>query len=244
MLLREQRGGHQHGHLLAVLHRLERRPHRDLGLAVADVAADQPVHRDGLLHVPLDLVDRGELVGRLGATGRRPPAPAATGCRGRTRAPWTPCGPRTAGSAGRRSRGPPCGPGPWTSASPSRPSCAASAARRRRSGTAGRAGRWGRRAGRRAGRACSAAYSMTRYSRLGAVDRALHQLDVPADAVLLVHHVVAGLELQRVDRVAPPARHLAHVPGGRAAAAGDVVAGEHARAGTPRRRSRGSARRR
>ena len=66
VLLRQQRGRHQHGDLLAVLHRLERRPHRDLGLAVADVAADQPVHRDGLLHVPLDLFDRGELVGRLG----------------------------------------------------------------------------------------------------------------------------------------------------------------------------------
>src|SRR3712207_8908501 len=56
--------------LLAVLHRLERGPHRDLGLAVADVAADQPVHRDGLLHVPLDLLDRGELVRRLGVRER------------------------------------------------------------------------------------------------------------------------------------------------------------------------------
>ena len=60
----------------------------------------------------------------------------------------------------------------------------------------------------------------------GAVDGALHQLDVPADAVLLVHHVVAGLQLQRVDGVAPPARHLAHVPGRGAPPAGDVVAGE------------------
>ena len=65
VLLHEQRRRHQHGDLLAVLHRLERGPHRDLGLAVADVAADQPVHRDRLLHVGLDLVDRGELVGRL-----------------------------------------------------------------------------------------------------------------------------------------------------------------------------------
>ena len=39
------------------------------------------------------------------------------------------------------------------------------ASRRRRSGRAGRAGRSARTAGRRAGRACSAAYSMTRYSR-------------------------------------------------------------------------------
>jgi hypothetical protein len=34
MLIGQQRGGHQHGDLLAVLHGLERRPHRDLGLAM------------------------------------------------------------------------------------------------------------------------------------------------------------------------------------------------------------------
>ena len=38
--------------------------------------------------------------------------------------------------------------------------------------------------------------------------------------------IVAGLEFQRVDGVAAPARHLAHVLGGRAAAAGDVGAGQ------------------
>ena len=70
VLLDQQRRRHQHRDLLAVLHRLERRAHRDLGLAVADVAADQPVHRDRLLHVGLDLVDRGELVGRLGVRER------------------------------------------------------------------------------------------------------------------------------------------------------------------------------
>ena len=48
VLLHEQRRRHQDGDLLAVLHRLERGPHGDLGLAVADVAADQPVHRDRL----------------------------------------------------------------------------------------------------------------------------------------------------------------------------------------------------
>ena len=61
----QQRGRHQHGDLLAVLDRLERRAHRDLGLAVADVAADQPVHRHGPAHVALDLLDGGQLVGRL-----------------------------------------------------------------------------------------------------------------------------------------------------------------------------------
>ena len=67
---------------------------------------------------------------------------------------------------------------------------------------------------------------MTRYSRSAPLTVRCTSLDVPADAVLLVHHVVAGAQLQRVDRVAPPARHLAHVLGGRAAAAGDVVAGD------------------
>ena len=60
--------------------------------------------------------------------------------------------------------------------------------------------------------------------------RALHlallHLDVAADAVLLVHDVVAGLELERVDLLLAAGRHLAHVLGGRALA-GEVVAGEH-----------------
>ena len=62
VLLDQQRGRHQHRDLLAVLHRLERGADRDLGLAVADVPADQPVHRHRPLHVALDLVDGAELV--------------------------------------------------------------------------------------------------------------------------------------------------------------------------------------
>ena len=65
MLLRQHGGRHQHGDLLAVLDRLEGGPHCDLGLAEADVAGDQAVHRDRPLHVGLDLVDGGQLVGRL-----------------------------------------------------------------------------------------------------------------------------------------------------------------------------------
>ncbi len=65
VLLHEQRRGHEHRDLLAVLDGLERRADRDLRLAVADVAAHEPVHGDRLLHVGLDLVDRRELVGRL-----------------------------------------------------------------------------------------------------------------------------------------------------------------------------------
>lgn len=65
VLLDQERRGHEDRDLLAVLHGLERRPDGDLSLAVPDVAAHEPVHGDGLLHVGLDLVDRDELVGRL-----------------------------------------------------------------------------------------------------------------------------------------------------------------------------------
>jgi hypothetical protein len=41
MLLREDRGRHEHRDLLVVHHGLERGADRDLGLAVAHVAADQ-----------------------------------------------------------------------------------------------------------------------------------------------------------------------------------------------------------
>ncbi len=61
----QQRGRGEHGHLLAVLDRLERGADRHLGLAEADVAAQQAVHRVGPLHVDLDVVDRLALVGRL-----------------------------------------------------------------------------------------------------------------------------------------------------------------------------------
>ena len=50
--------------LLAVHHRLERGAHRDLGLAVADVAAEQPVHRRRRFHVALDVGDRRLLIRR------------------------------------------------------------------------------------------------------------------------------------------------------------------------------------
>ena len=70
VLPHEQRRRHQHRDLLAVLHRLERGAHGDLGLAVADVARDEPVHRDRPLHVGLHLVDGLQLVGRLGERER------------------------------------------------------------------------------------------------------------------------------------------------------------------------------
>ena len=49
--------------LLAVHDRLERGAHRHFGLAVSDVAAQQPVHRRGRLHVPLDVGDGVRLIG-------------------------------------------------------------------------------------------------------------------------------------------------------------------------------------
>jgi hypothetical protein len=49
VLLRQHRRRHQHGDLFAVHHRGERGAHGDLGLAVPDVATDEPVHRLGAL---------------------------------------------------------------------------------------------------------------------------------------------------------------------------------------------------
>src|SRR3954470_7636026 len=65
VLLGEDRRRRQDEHLLAVVRRLERGAERDLGLAVADVAADEAVHRLRALHVGLDLLNRLALVGRL-----------------------------------------------------------------------------------------------------------------------------------------------------------------------------------
>ena len=62
MLEGEDRGGREDRHLLAVEHRAHGRAHRDLGLAVADVAADEPVHRRRGGHVRGDLGDRLGLV--------------------------------------------------------------------------------------------------------------------------------------------------------------------------------------
>jgi hypothetical protein len=70
MLLGQNRRRHQHHHLLALRRCLVRGAQRDLGLAVADVAADQPIHRTLGLHVGLDRFDRVDLIGGL-AIGKR-----------------------------------------------------------------------------------------------------------------------------------------------------------------------------
>jgi hypothetical protein len=64
VLEREDGRRRQHRDLLAVHHRLERRPHRDFRLAVADVAAQQAVHRRRRLHVALDVGDGVLLIDR------------------------------------------------------------------------------------------------------------------------------------------------------------------------------------
>ena len=64
VLEREHRGRGEDRDLLAVHHRLEGGAHRHFGLAVADVAAQQPVHRRRRLHVALDVGDRGALIRR------------------------------------------------------------------------------------------------------------------------------------------------------------------------------------
>ena len=65
VLLGEERGRDEHRDLLAVGERDERRAERDLGLAEADVAADEAVHRPARDEVRDDGVDRRLLVGRL-----------------------------------------------------------------------------------------------------------------------------------------------------------------------------------
>ena len=59
-----------------------------------------------------------------------------------------------------------------------------------------------------------------------ALHGALHHLDVAADAVLLVHDVVARLEGQRVDGLAATGRHPAQVLAG-GALPGQIRLGEH-----------------
>ncbi len=65
MLLRQHGGRHQDGHLFAIHHGLEGRPQRNLGFAVAHIAAQQAVHRAHALHIRLHILDGAQLVFRL-----------------------------------------------------------------------------------------------------------------------------------------------------------------------------------
>ena len=62
MLARQQRGRHHHGDLLAVDGGDEGRAQRHFGLAEADIAAHQPVHRAAGAEILDGGLDRGELV--------------------------------------------------------------------------------------------------------------------------------------------------------------------------------------
>ena len=65
MLLCKDRRRHEIRHLLSILHRLKRRPDRNLGLSVSDVAADEAVHDLRTLHILFYCLDRRKLVFRL-----------------------------------------------------------------------------------------------------------------------------------------------------------------------------------
>ena len=62
MLKAQNRGRREHRNLLAVLHRFEGRAHGHFGLAIANVSAQQPIHRRGRFHVVLDGTDRRILI--------------------------------------------------------------------------------------------------------------------------------------------------------------------------------------
>ena len=62
MLLSKHRGGNQNRHLLAVHDGLHHGAEGNLGLTEAHVAAEKPIHRDGGLHVVLDVRDAAKLV--------------------------------------------------------------------------------------------------------------------------------------------------------------------------------------
>ena len=65
MLRDQQSGGNQHRNLFALLDGLEGCPEGNLGFAIAHITCKQSVHGNRALHVSLNLVDGGELVGCL-----------------------------------------------------------------------------------------------------------------------------------------------------------------------------------
>ena len=65
VLLRQNRGRNENCDLLGIHHGLHRGAQGDLGFAEAHVAAEQPIHRRGRLHIALDLRDTAELIVRL-----------------------------------------------------------------------------------------------------------------------------------------------------------------------------------
>ncbi len=225
VLLHQQGRRHQHRDLLAVLDGLEGGTDRDLGLAVADVAADQAVHRDRLLHVVLDLGDRGELVGRLRVREGvlQLALPGGVGAEGvsRRRHPRAVQLDQVGGDLLDRLLGAGLGLGPVGAAEPVQGGGLAADVLGDLlelvggdvEPVAGLA-------------ALGGGVLHDQVLAGGALDGALHHLDVAADAVLLVDDVVARLQGERVDGLAAPGRHpRALAPGG--LLAGQVGLGEH-----------------
>src|SRR5690242_14726160 len=64
MLVGKHRRRRKYCNLTVIHHGLERSPHSDLGLSVANIADDQPVHRRRRFHILFDVSDRGRLIGR------------------------------------------------------------------------------------------------------------------------------------------------------------------------------------
>ena len=62
MLLDKNGGRRDKSDLLARLYRFERRTQSDFRLAVADVAAKQPVHNARAFHIFFNLFNRGQLI--------------------------------------------------------------------------------------------------------------------------------------------------------------------------------------
>ncbi len=96
VLLGQEGGRAQYRHLLAIEHRLEGGPDRHLGLAVADIAEDQPVHGPVLSSMSsLTSDDGGQLVGRLlvreGGLHLALPGRVLAGRRARRRPPVARC---------------------------------------------------------------------------------------------------------------------------------------------------------
>ncbi len=65
MLLRQHGGRNQYGDLFAINHGFERGPQRHLGFAIADIPADQPIHRKVALHIGFDFAHSPKLVFRF-----------------------------------------------------------------------------------------------------------------------------------------------------------------------------------
>ena len=222
VLPHEQGRRHEHRDLLAVLDGLECGAHRDLGLAEADVAREQAVHRDRPLHVGLDLVDRLQLVGRLGERERLLELVLPRGV-GAERVALR----RHAGGVELHELDGDLAHGLAGAALRLRPVAAAHLRQRGRLAAdvaaeqvelvgrheelvAGLAALRGRVLEHEVlahggGRLLDARRAARPGGTAAGGDLALHHLDEAADAVRLVHDVVAGLQLQRVDHVASTA---------------------------------------